>query len=118
MKEVRKLAGQTLIYGLGTIVPRFLHYAVLTPFYTRIFIDTSDYGIITELYAWMVLLLVILIYGMETGFFRYSQNKEEAGKVYSTALISLLITSLLFVVLVNIFIEPVAALMNYRDNHD
>ncbi|HUU99607.1 MAG TPA: oligosaccharide flippase family protein [Bacteroidales bacterium] len=118
MKEVRKLAGQTLIYGLGTIIPRFLHYAVLTPFYTRIFLDRSDYGIITELYAWMVLLLVILTYGMETGFFRYSQNKEEYEKVYSTALISLLITSALFVVLVNVFIKPVSALMNYSENHD
>lgn len=118
MKEVRKLAGQTLIYGLGTIIPRFLHYAVLTPFYTRIFLDRSDYGIITELYAWMVLLLVILTYGMETGFFRYSQIKEEYEKVYSTALISLFITSALFVVLVNVFIKPVSALMNYSENHD
>lgn len=118
MKEVRKLAGQTLIYGLGTIIPRFLHYAVLTPFYTRIFVDTSDYGIVTELYAWMVLLLVILTYGMETGFFRFVQNKEESEKVYSTALISLLITSILFVVLVNVFIDPVSAVMNYSNNHD
>ena len=118
MKEVRKLAGQTLIYGLGTIIPRFLHYAVLTPFYTRIFIDTRDYGIITELYAWIVLLLVILTYGMETGFFRFSQNREDSEKVYSTALISLLITSLLFVILVNVFIKPVSSIMNYQNNHD
>lgn len=118
MKEVKKLAGQTLIYGLGTIVPRFLHYAVLTPFYTRIFINTSDYGIITELYAWMVLLLVVLTYGMETGFFRFVQDKELSEKVYSTTLISLFITSLLFVVLTNLFIEPVASVMNYKDNHD
>ena len=118
MKEVRKLAGQTIIYGLGTIIPRFLHYAVLTPFYTRIFTDTSDYGTVTEIYAWMVLLLVVLTYGMETGFFRFVQNKEESEKVYSTALISLLVTSLLFVVLVNVFIDPVSAVMNYRNNHD
>ncbi|MCX6253761.1 MAG: oligosaccharide flippase family protein [Bacteroidia bacterium] len=118
MKEVRKLANQTIVYGMGTIIPRFLHYAVLTPFYTRIFIDTSDYGIVTELYAWMVLLLVILTYGMETGFFRFVQNREESEKVYSTALISLLFTSVLFVVLVNVFIDPVSAVMNYRNNHD
>jgi len=118
VKEVRKLAGQTLIYGLGTIVPRFLHYAVLTPFYTRIFTDTSDYGIITELYAWMVVLLVILTYGMETGFFRFVQDKDDSEKVYSTTLISLFVTSLLFVLLANLFIEPVAAVMNYRNNHD
>jgi len=118
VKEVKKLAGQTLIYGLGTIVPRFLHYAVLTPFYTRIFINTSDYGIITELYAWMVLLLVVLTYGMETGFFRFVQDKELSEKVYSTTMISLFITSFLFVVLTNVFIEPVASIMNYKDNHD
>ena len=118
MKEVRKLAGQTVIYGMGTIIPRFLHYAVLTPFYTRIFTDTSDYGVVTELYAWIVLLLVVLTYGMETGFFRFVQQKEDSEKVYSTSLISLFITSVLFVILVNLFIEPVSAIMKYPDNHD
>jgi O-antigen/teichoic acid export membrane protein len=118
VKEVRKLASQTVIYGLGTIIPRFLHYAVLTPFYTRIFTKTSDYGIVTELYAWMVLLLVILTYGMETGYFRFVQKKEESEKVYSTSLISLFITSVLFVVMVNVFIIPVSAIMNYSNNHD
>ena len=118
MKEVKILAGQTLVYGLGTIVPRFLHYAVLTPFYTRIFTDTSDYGVVTELYAWMVMLLVILTYGMETGFFRFVQEKENADKVYSTAVISLLVSSLFFLIMVNIFIEPVSVVMNYRNNYD
>jgi O-antigen/teichoic acid export membrane protein len=119
MNEVRRLAGQTLIYGLGTIIPRFLNYAVMTPFYTRIFSDdTRAYGVITELYAWMVLLLVILTYGMETGFFRFSQKSQDTEKVYSTALISLLVTSVLFVVIVNIFITPVSALMKYENNHD
>jgi O-antigen/teichoic acid export membrane protein len=117
VKEVRKLAGQTLIYGFGTIVPRFLNYAILTFFYTRIFAK-AQYGVVTELYAWMVLLLVILTYGMETGFFRFSQKKEEYEKVYSTALISLLFTSLLFIILVNVFIRPVSAVLNYSNNHD
>lgn len=118
MSEVRKLAGQSMIYGLGTIIPRFLNYAVLTPFYTRIFSDTRDYGVITEIYAWMVLLLVVLTYGMETGFFRFSQEKENSDKIYGTALLSLFITSVLFVVLANIFIRPLSALMNYSDNPD
>jgi O-antigen/teichoic acid export membrane protein len=117
VKEVRKLAGQTLIYGLGTIVPRFLNYAILTFFYTRIF-SKPQYGIVTELYAWMVLLLVVLTYGMETGFFRFSQKKEDYDKVYSTALLSLFITSAIFFLLVNIFIKPVSAVLNYKDNHD
>ncbi len=118
MNEVKSLAKQTLVYGLGTIIPRFLNYAVLTPFYTRIFINTSDYGVITELYAWMVLLLVILTYGMETGFFRFAQKSDNPDRVNSTAMISLIATSLLFVLLVNVFINPVAAVMNYKDNHD
>jgi O-antigen/teichoic acid export membrane protein len=119
MKEVRKLAGQTLVYGLGTIIPRFLNYAVMTPFYTRIFYnELGQYGVITELYAWMAMLLVVLTYGMETGFFRFSQKQENPDKVYSTTLISLLVTSALFVVLVNVFIGPVSVLMDYRNNHD
>jgi O-antigen/teichoic acid export membrane protein len=118
VNEVKSLAKQTIVYGLGTIVPRFLNYAVLTPFYTRIFIQTRDYGVVTELYAWMVLLLVILTYGMETGFFRFAQKSDNPEKVYSTAMISLISTSLLFVLLVNVFINPVASVMNYKDNHD
>jgi O-antigen/teichoic acid export membrane protein len=117
MKEIRKLAGQTAIYGLGTIVPRFLNYAILTPLYTRVF-EKDQYGVVTELYAWMVLLQIILTYGMETGFFRFSQKREEYDKVYSTALMSLFMTSLLFVVLVFIFIGPVSAFMNYSNNQD
>jgi O-antigen/teichoic acid export membrane protein len=118
VNEVKSLAKQTLVYGLGTIVPRFLNYAVLTPFYTRVFIHTRDYGVVTELYAWMVLLLVILTYGMETGFFRFAQKSDNPDKVYSTAMISLISTSLLFVLLVNVLINPVASVMNYKNNHD
>jgi len=107
-----------MVYGMGTIIPRFLNYAVLTPFYTRIFTDTRDYGIVTEIYAWMVLLLVLLTYGMETGFFRFVQNKEETDRVFSTALISLLLTSVAFIILINVFIRPVSVLMNYKNNQD
>lgn len=117
MKEVRNLARQTLIYGFGTIVPRFLNYGILTFFYTRIF-NKAEYGVVTELYAWMVLLLIVLTYGMETGFFRFSQNKEDYEKVYSTSLISLFVTSSLFVVLVFVFIKPVSVVLNYSNNHD
>jgi O-antigen/teichoic acid export membrane protein len=79
LKEVRTLAKQTVIYGFGTIVPRFLNYGILTFFYTRIF-EKGEYGIVTELYAWMVLLLIILTYGMETGFFRFAQEKKDYEK--------------------------------------
>lgn len=106
-----------MVYGLGTIVPRFLNYGILTFFYTNIF-EKAEYGVVTELYAWMVLLLIVLTYGMETGFFRFAQKKADYEKIYSTALISLLITSSLFLILVNIFITPVSAVLNYSNNHD
>ena len=88
MKEVRKLAGQTLVYGLGTIIPRFLHYAVMTPFYTRVFYnELGQYGVITELYAWMAILIVVLTYGMETGFFRFSQKREDVTRRFTALLL-------------------------------
>jgi len=117
VNEVRTLAKQTAIYGFSTVVPRFLNYGIVTFFYTRIF-TKAQYGVITELYAWMVLLLIVLTYGMETGFFRFSQNKDNYEKVYSTTLLSLLFTSSAFLILVNIFIGPVSAAFNYKDNHD
>ena len=117
MKEVKQLAGQTMIYGLGTIVPRFLNYGILTFFYTRIFVK-EQYGVITELYAWMVLFLIILTYGMETGFFRFSQNKENYEKVYGTTIISLFITSSIFLLAANIFIGPFSKMLKYSNNPD
>jgi O-antigen/teichoic acid export membrane protein len=106
-----------MIYGLGTIVPRFLNYGIMTFYYTRIF-KPAEYGVITELYAWMVLLLIILTYGMETGFFRFSQKSEDFEKVYSTAIVSLLASSVIFVILIFVFIEPVSVVLKYRNNQD
>ena len=117
MNEVKALAKQTVVYGLGTIVPRFLNYGILTFMYTRIF-TKAEYGVVTELYAWMVFLLIILTYGMETGFFRFSQDKDNYKEVYSTTLLSLFVTSTLFVVLVFLFIDPVSSFMRYSDHPD
>lgn len=114
MKEINKLAGQTLVYGLGTIVPRFMNYAVLTPFYTWIF-DRAEYGIITELYAYMVLMLIVLTYGMETAFFRFTQKTNNNKDVYSTALLSIVISSAIFLLFFNLFIDDVAGILGYKD---
>jgi len=112
MNDIRKLAGQTAIYGFGTVVPRFLNYALLTPFYTRI-LGLEQYGIVTELYAWMVLALVILTYGMETTYFRFAGKKAPAEKVYGTSLVTLLTTSLFFILAVTLFITPVSGFLGY-----
>jgi O-antigen/teichoic acid export membrane protein len=115
MNEIRKLAGQTVVYGFGTVVPRFLNYALLTPFYTYIF-GRQEYGVVTELYAWMVLALVILTYGMETTYFRFAGKKAPANTVYSTALFSLFFTSALFIISISLFISPVSGFIGYG-NH-
>ena len=115
MNDIRKLAGQTVIYGFGTVVPRFLNYALLTPFYTYIF-GREQYGVVTELYAWMVLALVILTYGMETTYFRFAGKKAPAEEVYGTAIVSLLTTSLLFILAVSLFLKPVSGFLGYGEH--
>lgn len=111
------LAKETAIYGLSSIVGRFLNY-LLVPLYTaKIAAASGGYGIITNVYAYTALLLVLLTYGMETAFFRYA-NKEgqDPARVYSTTLISVACTSLLFIILVLTFIHPIARAMGYT-NH-
>ena len=115
MNDIRKLAGQTVIYGFGTVGPRFLNYALMTPFYTRI-LGLEQYGVVTELYAWMVLALVILTYGMETTYFRFAGKKAPAGEVYGTAMTSLFFTSVLFLIAISLFMAPVSGFLGYEQH--
>jgi len=97
---------------MGTIVPRLLNYLLLTPFYTRIFAE-GQYGVVTELYAYVAFLLVLLTYGMETSFFRYAQSEKNKDSVFSTAISSLLVTSSVFIFLALIFSGEIASLIRY-----
>jgi O-antigen/teichoic acid export membrane protein len=115
MSVYRKLGGQTLIYGLGNIVPRILNYAILTFYYTRRF-SVEQYGIITELYAYVAILLVILTYGMETGLFRFASGKRSLNDVFSTAFVSVFVTSVLFIIVVLLAYKRIAVLINYGEN--
>ena len=103
---IKKLAGQTVIYGLGTIVPRFLNY-LLTPLLTYGF-TAAEYGINSELYAYISFLNVIFTYGMETTFFNFSSKLENKEEVYNTALISLILSSVFFSLLFLIFAGSIA----------
>ncbi|PLW98662.1 MAG: polysaccharide biosynthesis protein [Marinilabiliales bacterium] len=113
---LKRLAGETAVYGLGTIVPRLLNY-FLVPFYTRIF-DESAYGQITELYAWVAIVMVVLTYGMETAFFRYANQEKESNKVFNTATTSLLITSIVFIGIVVLFLGDIASAIQYGGNSE
>ena len=115
MNPIRQLFSQTAVYGMGTVVPRLLNYIVLTPFFTRIF-KLGEYGVVTELYAYVVFLMVILTYGMETGYFRYAEKNKDPDEVYTTSLVSLFITSLSFIVAVLIFSGNIADILDYSDN--
>ena len=114
MNPLKKLLGQTAIYGLSSIVGRLLNY-LLVPLYTRYF-TTSEYGDVTLLYAYAAFLLIILSYGMETAFFRFSQREPNKRAVYSTALISLLISSSLFVFFIYFNAQSIATALSF-ENH-
>ncbi len=118
MSEMKSLAKDTAIYGLSSIIGKFLNY-LLVPLYTYVLARTDDYGIVTNLYAWTALLLVLLTYGMETGFFRFVNREDyNAPNVYKTAFLALLTTSTLFAVLVVLFQHPLANVLGYADHSE
>ena len=114
---MKRLAGETAIYGVSSIVGKFLNW-MLVPMYTRVLATESDFGIVTNLYAWTALLMVILTYGMETGFFRFMNKKEIKlpMRVYATTLFSIAFTSVLFVVLVFSALNPISSSLGYASN--
>ena len=118
--KLESLVGQTTIYGLSSIVGRFLNY-LLVPLYTYKICPEAGgpdaYGIVTNLYAWTALLLVVLTFGMETTFFRFA-NKEgtDSNKTFSTAAIAVGFVSLVFIFLVNVFLGPITEVLHYANS--
>jgi len=112
VNHIKQLAGQTAVYGLGIVVPRLLNYLLLTPFYTRIF-SKAEYGVYTEFYAYIVILMVFLTYGMETGFFRFADKEHDQKNVYRSALIALGATSMFFIVFTVLFAQNIANGIDY-----
>ena len=111
MAGVKSLAKDTAIYGVSSIVGRFLNWC-LVPLYTRLFPEDM-YGVVTYVYSIVALALIILTYGMETGFFRFANHERYSNpdEVYSTSLTSLGFTSTLFFALGLLFLEPVSRAM-------
>jgi O-antigen/teichoic acid export membrane protein len=94
MAALKQLAGQTAIYGLSSMVGRLLYY-FLVPLHTARLL-TSEYGVITDVYASIAFLSILLTYGMETTFFRFQSRAEDPKKILATALSSMLFTTCLF----------------------
>lgn len=97
---------ETAVYGMSSIVGRFLNWC-LVPLYVYLF-PADEYGVVSYLYSFTAVMLVILNYGMETGFFRFANREKDPDEVYTTSLLSVGSTSLLFIVLLTLFIGPIS----------
>ncbi len=115
MNPLKKLAGQTAIYGLPSIVGRLLNY-VLVPIHTAVFLP-DKFGVIIEMYAYVSFLVILLTYGMETAFFRFN-SKEENNKdeVFTTTVLALIATTVIFITTAYIFAQKIANFISYPDN--
>lgn len=111
MNPLRQLASQTAIYGLSSIVGRLLNY-LLVPLHTRVF-NPEQFGVVTEMYSYVAFLLIVLTYGFETAFFRFAREQSDKEKVFSTSLISLLVSSLIFFLTAWMFSPQIASWIDY-----
>jgi O-antigen/teichoic acid export membrane protein len=114
MSLIKKLAGETALYGLSSIIGRFLN-VVLVPLYTNIF-PKAEYGVVIDLYASSAFLMVLYSYRMESAFFRFGHEVPERDRSYSTGMYSLLVTSGILTGLVFLFARPIAGLLQYADH--
>ena len=114
---IKQLLGQTAVYGLSSIVGRLLNY-LLVPLYTAVFANPSDYGVVSELYAWVAFLVVLLTFGMETSFFRFLQDKEDKEKVFVNSFLTVIGINVLFFAVLLFFNQNIADLMLYSDHNE
>lgn len=110
---LKQLAGETAIYGLSTILARIVNF-LLVPLYTRVLVQ-SDYGVVTEFMAYIAILQVVLVLGLETGCFRFA-SKEGVDKrsVFSTAFVTVSTLSLLFFIGISLFSKDIATGLGYE----
>ena len=113
--SIRKLIGETAIYGMSSILSRVLNYVILTPYLTRVF-TTGEYGIVSELFFYAGFLTVLFTYRMETAFFRFGSKADNIEKAYSTATLSLVASTIFFALALLGFSTPIAALLDYPNN--
>ena len=115
MSKLKKLASQTAIYGLPSILGRFLNY-LLFPLYTAQFIP-AEYGVVNEVYAYVAFIAVILPWGMETAFFRFSNKKEYSpAEVFKTSLFFVFLSSIFFITAISFFTDDLSSAMGYAQN--
>ncbi|WP_276359507.1 oligosaccharide flippase family protein [Daejeonella sp. H1SJ63] len=110
MSAIKKFAGQTAIYGISTVVTRFLNF-ILTPVYVGLY-PPKVYGIFSVMYSWASMFNAILAFGMETTYFRYlSKYENDKQKVYNNTFFTVCLISLLFLLFTVLFVDDIAAWM-------
>lgn len=114
MAGIKQLAGQTVWYGISSIVPRLLTY-ILTPYLT-LKLSGADYGDMTLVYAAIPFLNILYTYGLETGFFRFIQQEEHKKDLYNTASISLITTTVIFTSVLLLFKDPISRLIRVEQH--
>lgn len=112
MSLLKKLAGETALYGLSSIVGRLLNM-LLVPLYTRVLATTNEYGVVIDLYATMAFLMVLFSYRMESAFFRFGTPQEDREKAYSTGMLSLFTSTGVIVFVLLFFAQPIANVLEY-----
>lgn len=111
-KAIKKLAGETAIYGLSTILARFINF-LLVPFYTRVMVK-SGYGELSEVMAYIAILQVILVMGLETGCFRFANKSDNPGKIFSNALFTVGIVSLITIIAFTLLSPTLSQMLGYH----
>jgi O-antigen/teichoic acid export membrane protein len=114
VSSIKSLAGQTALYGLSSIMGRFLNY-LLVPLYTRVF-SPEAYGVVSEFYAYATFLLVIFTYGMETALFHFSRRSEHPDSIYKTILSTITFSSTTIAALLILFSKTIAAALGYASH--
>lgn len=109
---LRKLASQTVVYGLSTMVGRFLNF-LLVPLYTARLSNVADYGEVNVIFSYAGFLAVIFTYGMETGFFNFARHTDKPATVFSTATIALSFSGVILMTFAALFAEPLIAAAGY-----
>lgn len=115
MNPLKKLLGQTAVYGLSSIIGRTLNY-LLVPLYTYVFVNTADYGVVSQLYAFVAFLMVLLTFGMETTFFRFSQDELDKEKVFRNSFVIIGTLNVLFFICVLLFTQDIADMLLFSDH--
>ena len=115
VNPIKKLAGQTAIYGLSSVIGRFLNY-LLVPLYVNVFTTPEGYGVVSELYTWVAFLLVLLTFGMETAYFKFLTDKEDKQSVFNNAIFTVMGVNVLFLLVLVLFHQPIATKMLFGEN--